>query len=240
MSDSITPLLGHLPVSNSGTAFSTTRCRIGHCTCRSSVKQCWGWCFPENVVREFVPALCRLLLLLSSALSLSDSYPSGFCCYEALQLEWKKLCRNSLARGGTGWPGWSFPSLISKLAENSTSDTGSPVRSLLRALFCSQGGKGQKPHWIWSKLEAADSPPCSSPVLSQGEHTAPRSCWWSQCWVQPYSSAADAQHSTFSFFCLRAAPGDTPVLWLGLEEQGRGTAPNPAPVAKAALGEMAQ
>lgn len=28
--------------------------------------------------------------------------------------------------------------------------------------------------------------------------------------------------------------------WLGLEEQGTGTAPNPAPVAKAALGEMAQ
>lgn len=28
--------------------------------------------------------------------------------------------------------------------------------------------------------------------------------------------------------------------WLGLEEQGRGVAPNPAPVAKAALGEMAQ
>lgn len=30
------------------------------------------------------------------------------------------------------------------------------------------------------------------------------------------------------------------MRWLGLEEQGRGTALNPAPVAKAALGEMAQ
>lgn len=74
---------------------------LGTAFLETDVKGCWGWCFPENVVKEFVPALCWLLLLLSSAFSLSDSYPSGFCCYEAL-LEWKKLCRNSLARGGTG------------------------------------------------------------------------------------------------------------------------------------------
>lgn len=58
-----------------------------------------GWRFPENAVRSFVPALCCALLLISSVLSLPDS---GFCCYEPLRLEWKKLCGKTSARGGTG------------------------------------------------------------------------------------------------------------------------------------------
>lgn len=74
---------------------------LGTALLETDVKRCWGWCFPENVVKEFVPVL-MLAAAVAQLCTLSDSYPSGFCCYEALQLEWKKLCKNSLARGGTG------------------------------------------------------------------------------------------------------------------------------------------
>lgn len=100
MSDSITPLLGHLPVSN-----STKNHRIGPCRVKNRRRRVGGGvrgCCLANAERVFVPTLCQSLLLIASAPSQRDSCTSTFCCYEALGFEWRKLCGNPLATGGMG------------------------------------------------------------------------------------------------------------------------------------------
>lgn len=105
------------------------------------------------------------------------------------------------------------------------------MRSLVRALFCSREAEDKTP--LNSEGWELAGGCCTSGLLPQLRWVSPGERTLlpgdASCWGQAHTAALS----------VGLALGDC-VCWAGLQEQRRGTALDPAPVAKAALGEKAQ